>query len=542
MLAFFERWKKEPDFSPRILTTDKSGVKGAIHVSGEFLAAVCVELVKPKEAIIYHTDEFATNSRLKTIESHLINKGIHYTREEKTVTFIRQKNGLSGYEQVRSVTDKVSVNDSTFDAFLARAIQAGSSDLRFHLRKDLNTCAITHKIDNRVVFVESISYDFGNSVIAHVFSNIADDTSHERGKAAFSPTTIDQGCAAKRSINGRLYNIRYKSVPEAFGGYDVTLRIQPQESSDGEIITLESLGFPASAIAALRRSKISRAAVIACGRVGVGKTTTLYALMQKPRDDRSEYVASIEDPVEYRQFGVTQVNVDKVGHVEAMKTVLRIGADTVLVGEIRDHVMGKLFLIAQSTGQKIFTTTHETSAFGGFMRLIDEEIQLKPTSVFKPNILGTVFAQELIAKLCPHCKIPATPENLKTENFDYYAELTRLHVPLHNVFRRNKSGCPHCNFQGTKGRLPVIEIVECTEKLLKQMWLGNYEAAEKMWRDTCTTSILEEDITGKPMIASGLYLVYQGLADIEDVVFRISTNLREFEPTVSTMKVLSNAA
>ncbi|MDO8336492.1 MAG: ATPase, T2SS/T4P/T4SS family [Candidatus Saccharibacteria bacterium] len=492
------------------------------------LPNVAVEAVSEKIAIVYVSEHFQKERNFQAILARLHRDSWEYKIIESTTSEIRAKYHLTEQDEFVSSNgdEKNNTNTTYFDSLLALAIKNKASDLRFHIRPILDTCAITHKIDGRLYHIESISGKLGDDIVGHLFTNLVDKNSHEKGKTSFSPTIIDQGCTIMRTIDGSKYKLRYKSVPEADGGYDVSLRVQAQ-GVKGVVPTLEDINLPPSAVKALKRvSRKKEGAVIATGPVGAGKTTTLYCLLHREKSERNAYVLTVEDPVEYNQYGITRINVEKIGYIQATKAVLRIGPDKLLVGEIRDHEMGKMFNTAQGTGSKVFTTTHTNSAFDIIERLCDEDIQLKRSAVCKTSKISMMFHQRLVPLLC-ECKLHATEENLDS----YYVEqLRRLEVPIEAVRIRNDAGCNKCR-GGINGRIPIIEIIEPDEHFMRLMAKEqDYEALD-YWRAQCTTHVTEEDIKGKPLIGNALYQIFQGKIDIRDVELEIGT-LSDFMPTV----------
>jgi hypothetical protein len=129
-------------------------------------------------------------------------------------------------------------------------------------------------------------------------------------------------------------------------------------------------------------------------------------------------------------------------------------------------------------------------------------------------MISGLFYTCLVPKLCD-CKIPATPEILGER---VTTQLGRLGVPLKGVRVHNPDCCPLCKGRnGRRGRIPIVELIEPDETYLKLMREGRDGAAKEHWLGTCTTAVTEEDVTGKPKMATALYRVSIGELDPADL-------------------------
>lgn len=516
---------------PVLLSGDDD--KALVRIRSSYLPNVAVIANAHLQATVLVADYFKATAEFKTIISKFENLGWALTIKEETTSVIRTHyhiNEDGGYED--AAQDMESSNSTHIDSLLSKAIGRRASDLRFHVRKD--TTGITLKIDGTVRYLESIGFRQGNALCSHLYTNLADKTSHEKGKQTFAAVAEDQSAKIVRIIDGNEYYLRYQTIPECDGGYDLTLRIQAQ-GEKGVVPTLEEIGFGPSVIRILRRQANRPVGMILCtGPVGSGKTTTLYCLLQSDIYNRGKYRMTLEDPVEFFQYGVTRVNVDKIGYANAMKRALRVGVDDMLVGEIRDAEMGSLALIAQDTGQKVFTTLHTNGAHYVIGRLCDDHIKQKRSVVCDTNKVGLIFHQRLIPKLCEKCKIKADKDNLS----EYFvSNLKRLHIPMTNVYIKNKEGCGDCE-EGIKGRVPVIELIQPDEEYMRLMASNLDAQAKQYWLNQCNTHITDEDITGKPIINNALYQVSRGVIDVEDVDAKIDY-IEFYKPTFDPTKKIS---
>lgn len=185
------------------------------------------------------------------------------------------------------------------------------------------------------------------------------------------------------------------------------------------------------------------------GPTGCGKTTTLYALLERLRL-ASRNVVALEDPVEYQIDGITQVNLDErhgLTFAEGLKSMLRLDPDYILLGELRDAASAEMAVQASASGKTLMSTLHSRDAVSAVTTLrnyglADHEIVAA---------LEVVVAQRLLRKLCPHCRRVGPPSESDT------AWLTMLGRPLpeqcwHAV------GCAKCQQTGYAGRTGVFEV------------------------------------------------------------------------------------
>jgi type II secretory ATPase GspE/PulE/Tfp pilus assembly ATPase PilB-like protein len=189
--------------------------------------------------------------------------------------------------------------------------------------------------------------------------------------------------------------------------------------------------------------------VQATGTTGSGKTTTLYAAVDKIRTGR-EKILTVEDPVEYELAGVPQVPVhEKLGvtFATALRALLRQDPDIMLVGEIRDQETAEIATHAALTGHLVLSTLHTNDAPSALTRLLD----LGVPHYLIASTVGAVLAQRLVRVLCPRCKQrgPMLPEWHHAFGTSE-ADLSEVHVAR---------GCADCHGTGFRGRIGIYELL-----------------------------------------------------------------------------------
>ncbi|MCX7961662.1 MAG: GspE/PulE family protein [Burkholderiales bacterium] len=252
-------------------------------------------------------------------------------------------------------------------------------------------------------------------------------------------------------------DVRISTMPSQYGE-TVVMRLLNRKAS---LVPLESLGMPAPMLARFREV-IARTAgmVLVTGPTGSGKTTTLYAaLAELNTPDRK--IITVEDPVEYRIPGITQVQVNEkidLSFARVLRSTLRQDPDIILVGEIRDEETAQIALRAALTGHLVFSTLHTKDAASTPLRLVD----MGAPSYMVAGSLHAVLAQRLVRLVCEACAedAPPTPDEARW--------LAALPEPLPTGARlRRGRGCAHCNGIGYAGRIGVYEMLEMTPDLVR---------------------------------------------------------------------------
>jgi general secretion pathway protein E/type IV pilus assembly protein PilB len=197
--------------------------------------------------------------------------------------------------------------------------------------------------------------------------------------------------------------------------------------------------------------------ILLTGPTGCGKSTSLYCFLSSINSVQRRII-TIEEPVEYRLPGVSQIDVKPeidLTFAKGLRHILRQDPNVVMVGEIRDVETADISIRAAMTGHLVFSTLHTNDAVGGITRLLDMDVE----PFLLSSVVKAFIAQRLVRTLCPHC----------VKMYDYPREyLAEIGVPaeLGTQFRRGE-GCDSCRQTGYQGRLAIYEICVVTEPLKK---------------------------------------------------------------------------
>ncbi len=251
-------------------------------------------------------------------------------------------------------------------------------------------------------------------------------------------------------------DVRMSTLPSQHGE-SVVMRLLAQNAGRAR---LDALGLPARMLERLRATlNQTSGLVLVTGPTGSGKTTTLYAALAELNKPDAKLI-TVEDPVEYRQHGLIQVQVNEkvdLSFSRVLRACLRQDPDVILVGEMRDQETAEIGLRAAMTGHLVLSTLHTNDAASTPMRLRDMGI---PGYMVAMGV-RLVIAQRLVRAICSHCKAPHTPSNLEMQWLTLDLGEQAATWPSFEG-----SGCNHCGDSGFKGRLAVYEMIEMTPELV----------------------------------------------------------------------------
>jgi type IV pilus assembly protein PilB len=262
---------------------------------------------------------------------------------------------------------------------------------------------------------------------------------------------LPQDGRIKLKIANQDLDLRVSVMPTAYGE-SVHIRIL----SANVLLGLESLGLLEDDLRLIDQIiKKPHGILFVTGPTGSGKTTTLYACLNKI-NDASMNIITIEDPVEYQIRGITQLQVNtKIGFSFAtgLRSMLRHDPDAMMVGEVRDLETAEIAIRVALTGHLVFSTLHTNDSVGAVTRLVDMGIEPYLVS----SSVEAVMAQRLVRVICDNCKKEVRLDSNLIKNL-------RLVPDKKNIFYEGK-GCEKCKFTGFRGRTAIYEIFILDDKI-----------------------------------------------------------------------------
>jgi general secretion pathway protein E len=256
-------------------------------------------------------------------------------------------------------------------------------------------------------------------------------------------------------LEARELDIRVSTIP-TLQGESIVLRLLDR---GGRPVSLEDLGLSPEPLAVFRRlARKAHGILLATGPTGSGKTTSVYAALGL-REPLSEKIVTVEDPVEYRLQGITQVPVRSkhgMSFASALRSILRQDPDVLFVGEMRDGETAAIAVQAAMTGHLVFSTLHTNDAASALIRLLDLGVE---PYLIAATVEG-VLAQRLVRRTCPDCRVSYQPDPAVISLL--MGEDT---IALNGHDFQHGAGCAACHHTGFRGRSGVFELLVVTDEM-----------------------------------------------------------------------------
>jgi type II secretory ATPase GspE/PulE/Tfp pilus assembly ATPase PilB-like protein len=258
---------------------------------------------------------------------------------------------------------------------------------------------------------------------------------------------------------------------------------------------------------------------LVCGPTGSGKSTTLYACLHEI-DRFQQNVITVENPVEYRLDGVTQIEVNpKAGKTFAseLRSILRQDPDVIMIGEIRDKETAEIACQAAQTGHLVFSTVHANDSVTAIARMIDLGT---PPFMLSSALMG-ILSQRLVRRLCKKCRKRVKPsaETLKRMKIDADAVryIYRAFDPVEDAPKKDDEDdedvppklCEACGGTGYHKRTGVFDLLVVTDKI-RELIHENPNVQEI--RQVATAAGL------KTLFEDGSRLVVEGETSIQELL------------------------
>jgi len=298
------------------------------------------------------------------------------------------------------------------------------------------------------------------------------------------------------------------------GGYGETavLRILSKQAKN---LDLNDLGIKYSTLDTIKESVTkTKGIIINTGPTGSGKTTTLYAILNKlNRPDIK--IITIEDPIEYNLEGIMQTQIDEtIGYsfAAAIRSLMRQNPNIIMVGEVRDPETARVAIEAALTGHLVLSTVHANSAAGAIARFYELGVE-------RQLLAGSIecsIGQRLVRKICQDCKQeleldPKTLEEVKNI-LNRLKPSSGMAIPTNLKFYHGV-GCPTCGGIGYKGRIGLYEAIAVSPEIKKL--IINPTSIDN---DIETQAVEQGFIT---VIQDGLLKALEGNTTVEEV-FRVA--------------------
>ena len=324
---------------------------------------------------------------------------------------------------------------------VAQAVERNASDI--HFAPDGRELRVRFRIDGVLQDVTTVQRRTAAGVVSRVKIMAELDIAERR---------LPQDGRVGLTVDGHHVDLRVVTLPSVHGEA-LVLRVLDKDSV---VVDLDKLGM-----AEAERERFERAfhethgAVLVTGPTGSGKSTTLYAALQR-LNTAEKNIITVEDPVEYEIPGLTQVQVSsKVGLTFAagLRSMVRADPDVIMVGEIRDRETAQIAIESALTGHLVLSTLHTNDAPSAITRLV--EMGIEPFLV--ASALDCIVAQRLARKLCSSCKRRTiiTAQILRDNGYKALVDL-EAYEPV---------GCRRCGGSGYRGRVGLYEVMDVSPEI-----------------------------------------------------------------------------
>ncbi len=373
------------------------------------------------------------------------------------------------------------------NSLLFQAVKQNVSDI--HIEPFEKDVSIRYRIDGVLHNILKIPRRFHSSVVSRVKIMAGLNIAEKR---------LPQDGRIRTKVAGKDVDIRVSTIPTIFGER-VVMRILDRSSV---LLGLEEIGLSGDKLEKFKKLlRRSNGIILVTGPTGSGKTTTLYAALNKINSE-DKNIMTIEDPVEYQLKGISQIQVNpkiNLTFAAGLRSILRQDPDVVLVGEIRDFETAEIAIQASLTGHLVFSTLHTNDAPSAVTRLIDMGVEPYLIS----SSLVAVLAQRLVRTICPHCKVEYEPTD---------AELREIGIKredLKNGKLYRGQGCEYCMYTGYRGRTGIFELFIVSDRIRKMI-------TQKKDASEIRKAAIEEGMS--TLKEDGARKVIEGITTIEEVL------------------------
>jgi len=422
----------------------------------------------------------------------------HYGSEDTSMEDVLQQITASqvsevetGEEEFNAATAAAEANATPIiryvDLILDRAVQAQASDVHFEpFEKEFK---IRYRVDGALYEMEPPPRHLAIPVTSRlkVMANLN-----------IAERRVPQDGRIQRQIGDKTVDLRVSCLPTQFGE-SVVLRVLDRSAVK---LDLETLQMPQDIYEyIIEVIEKPNGIFIVCGPTGSGKTTTLYACLNKINTVDSKLLTA-EDPVEYEIDGILQVPINEaagLSFAKVLRAFLRQDPDRIMIGETRDLETAQIAIQASLTGHLVFTTLHANDSTGVVSRLIDMGVE---PFMLSASLEG-VLAQRLVRRICNRCKTAYEPDE---------ALLSQLGLSPYDIGDKTfyfGKGCSECNQTGYKGRKGLYELLKVSDPIRAMI---NEKAPGVVIRQKAM------ELGMATLRADGLRCIFDGITTIEEVL------------------------
>ena len=371
------------------------------------------------------------------------------------------------------------------NSVLFQAVNDRATDV--HIQPAEDSLKIRYRVDGVLYDAFTFSKRYQQAIISRIKVMSRLDIAEQR---------LPQDGRATIKLGDRAIDIRLSCVPSSFGER-VVMRLL--EKSAG-LLELEQLGFSNDNLRQIEGLiHLSHGIILVTGPTGSGKTTTLYATLNRINSAENNII-TIEDPIEYQLPGISQIQVKpKIGldFASGLRSMLRQDPDIIMVGEIRDLETATIAIQSSLTGHLVFSTLHTNDTPGALTRLID--LGIEPYLISSSVV--AILAQRLVRLICRSCAKSYVPSEQSLNQLGL--DKTRDTNFLKGI------GCSECLKTGYKGRTAIVELLIMNDDI------------KNMVLERASSGAIKHKAQKQGMITlldDGIKKVREGLTTVEEVL------------------------
>ncbi len=350
---------------------------------------------------------------------------------------------VSGFEHDEDLQDMASEAPiiRLVNHLFARALDLNASDIHFEPNED--HLDVRCRVDGIMTRIERLPIKIHTAVASRLKLMARLDIGEKR---------LPQDGRIDSRIGNKQLDMRVSTLPGVHGE-SVVLRILDRSDT---AVSLQQLSMP-EAILGTYQQLITQphGMILITGPTGSGKTTTLYATLEKINSEKQKII-TVEDPVEYQLEGITQIQANAsigLSLAAGLRSIVRQDPDVLMVGEIRDHETAEIAIESALTGHLVFSTLHTNDAAGAVTRLQDMGVE----GYLISSSLLAIQAQRLVRRVCSDCKV-AQPISMDEAN------VLQIKTEDYPILQRG-TGCERCGGTGYRGRIGLYELLVMSDAI-----------------------------------------------------------------------------
>ena len=424
-----------------------------------------------------------------------------YKKNNKIENIVEESNLASYVNEINDLEEiKDKIEHSSYDIAL-NLLQVGgfkshASDI--HFQPEEGHVHVRFRIDGVLKSLFNLSTDIYEGILKQI---------KQLSSLKLNITNVPQDGQYYFLVNKRKISVRVSVLPSNYGETCVIRLLDSKKTFEG----LENMGFEGESLKNLQEvMQLPHGMILVTGPTGSGKTTTMYSMLQL-LDVNENKIITLEDPIEYDLYGITQSQVDQDSEYtfsKGLRAILRQDPDVIMLGEIRDLETAETAAQASLTGHLVLSTIHTNSAIESISRLVNMGIK---SFILAPAI-DLIIAQRLVRTLCPNCSVSRAITDTEKEHIELSIQSMQnkgVQTPVIPTELKHPSECDKCSHTGFIGQIAIAEVLRFNQEL-RDMILENKSMPD-------IYAYINQHLKMVTMYEDGVLKVIRGLTTLDEV-------------------------